>query len=146
MGPAILQYVPRAVFALVLTESLLSLIVVYALQGLPDNVAHGNAALCNVIGATLALAIGSVTLVMNGQAVDAPSNRRSLLISVLIAGLVALPLLSAAKTLFPDVDRDVASLPLIWVAWLSGIAMLRIVLADSWRKSDPFDTARPYYR
>src|SRR5689334_23406792 len=109
MGPAILQYVPRAVFALVLTESLLSFVVVHMLQGLPDAVGHGAGALCNMVAASLALAVGSVTLIMNGQALDAQLSRRSLLIGVPIAGLVALPLLSAIRTLLPDSDRQLAS-------------------------------------
>ena len=128
MGRAVLQYVPRAVSALVLTEWLLTFIVVYMLRDLPSNGAYGSAAISNALAATMGCAIGGTTLVLSGQTGEVYMGSRHLLYTTVIAGLIALPLMSAVRTIFPDPVLDLWSVSLIWAVWLVAIGMFRCVL------------------
>jgi exopolysaccharide biosynthesis polyprenyl glycosylphosphotransferase len=138
MGRAIVHYVPRAVPALALTECLLSFMVVYMLHGLPSS--GGQSTASSALAATMAFAIGGTTLVMSGQTSGVYLGRRHLLCTALIAGLVALPLMSAVQGVFSDTPFELRSVVLTWGIWLFTIAIFRGVLGIM------ADRARPVQR
>jgi exopolysaccharide biosynthesis polyprenyl glycosylphosphotransferase len=140
MGRAILHYVPRAVAALLLTECLLSFVVVYALRGIPGLDVDPSIGLTNAMSVSLGLAIGCATLVMAGQVGDAPLTRSHLLYTTIIGGVIALPTLHAVQAAFPEAALNQASILSIWAAWLAVIALFRAVL------STMADRGRPRHR
>ncbi|MBS0642820.1 MAG: exopolysaccharide biosynthesis polyprenyl glycosylphosphotransferase [Acetobacteraceae bacterium] len=138
MGRAILQYVPRAVTALMLTECLLSFIVVYALQDVPNGAGPVSGSLNNALAACLGFAIGGVTLIASGQTGDNFLARRHLLYTALVAGIVALPLMAAVETIFGGPFPDLWSMLLLWSVWLAAIVSFRTavsLMADRARPS-----------
>ena len=129
MGRALLHYLPRAVSALVLSECLLSFMLVYLLLAPPGAAVQAPAALCNALGASLSFAIGSTTLIMVGQSGDTYFARRELLFTTLVAGLVALPLMSATHAVLGEAPQGVASIVAVWAVWLLTISLFRTVLS-----------------
>jgi exopolysaccharide biosynthesis polyprenyl glycosylphosphotransferase len=122
---------------LLLTECLLSFVIVYLLRGIPGIDFPPSAGLTNALSASLGLAIGCATLVMAGQVGDAPLTRPHLLYTTIIGGIIALPTLLAVQAAFPDVVLGQWSVLSIWAVWLAAIALFRAGFSTMTERARP---------
>ncbi|HVZ08608.1 exopolysaccharide biosynthesis polyprenyl glycosylphosphotransferase [Rhodopila sp.] len=137
MGRAILHYLPRAKSALVLTECLLTFLLVYLLLALSAKGPQAPVALCNALAATFCFAIGATTLVPHGHSGEPVLSCRSLLITALAAGLLALPLVSAVSTVLGGPRYDLGTTLVVWAIWVGVLTSSRTVLGVLARHSAP---------